>query len=212
MKIDKSGPCVFEGCTSTRIENRTKWLCQEHNHLRRHGETIQNTNNRKQQEYLVRSREKQKNKVPTKVTKVYHIPNATKKESKTKDELSKLKLKIRQDATDNDRYYCWGCGNGGEGLDCSHILSVRERKDLECVEENINLFCRDCHNRWESNDIEQMFELLTFEKDLEFIRVNDTKMYTKIIYKLKEWLRYLDSIEDELLYKKIQNITTKSLL
>lgn len=98
------------------------------------------------------------------------------KEKNRKRELAKLKQEIRQEAWDENRYYCQGCGEG-KPLDCSHILSVAQRKDLECEKENINLFCRDCHNKWESGEDEKRRGLLTYEKDMEYIEKN-RKVYT----------------------------------
>ena len=93
------------------------------------------------------------------------------KEKKRKDLLAKVKSAIRLQAHDDNKYYCWGCGKGGVGLDCSHILSVAQRKDLECDPENINLFCRECHIKWESGEEEKRKELLTYDKDMEYIEL-----------------------------------------
>lgn len=191
VKIDKSGPCSC--CNKNRpIENRTKWLCHECNHFRKHGETTFETAQRKQKEYQERYLEKQKNKEP-KPVKVYTIRQQTTKQAKREDELSKLKKKIRQEAIDAEMYYCWGCGDGSQNLDCSHILSVRHRKDLELDKKNINLLCRDCHDKWEQNDLEGMLELMCFEKDLEYIKNNDSKRFNRLLTKLHE------------LYQAIQN-------
>lgn len=86
--------------------------------------------------------------------------------------LSILKNEIRQDAWDNDKYFCQGCGLAGKPLDCSHILSVAQRKDLELDRDNINLFCRECHIKWESGEEEKQMELLTYEKDREYCEAN----------------------------------------
>ena len=190
MKIDKSGPC--SGCKkSNQIENRTKWLCPSCNHFRRHGETQQETAIRKQKEYQERSIEKQRKKevlqktLPPKPVKTYSI-GSTKKEEKQKNQLSLLKKEIRQEAIDSDLYYCQGCGDGSQNLDCSHILSVRHRKDLELDKENINLFCRTCHEKWESNDAELMLELNSFVKDLNYIEKKDPSRFNRLLTKLHE--------------------------
>jgi 5-methylcytosine-specific restriction endonuclease McrA len=98
------------------------------------------------------------------------------KEKKRKQELSKLKQEIRQEAWDREEYYCQGCGISGVKLDCSHILSVARRKDLELDKSNINLFCRDCHNHWESNNEERQKKLLTYDKDMAYIKSKE-KIY-----------------------------------
>lgn len=195
-KVDKSGSCVGVGCNSNMIVNRTYWLCVKHNHERIHGESIEDTARKQQLKYQEKYKQKQEVKGKIGFGGMLKIKQSTTKESKQKADLSKVKLKIRLEAIQNDTYYCKGCGKGGD-LDCSHILSVRERKDLECDEENMNLFCRDCHNKWESNDIEQMLELLSFEKDLLYIMKHDTKKYNKILNKIEEYAKYFNQLIDQ---------------
>lgn len=163
-----------KGCQSDQyIVNRTKMLCQRCNHFRLHKETPEETLIKQNQKYLERLKEK-----PYKP-----IKSVTKKQSRVNNLLSELKLDIRKQAQQEDMYYCWGCGKGGVDLDCSHILSVKQREDLELDRENINLFCRDCHNNWESWVYSRMSKLLTFEKDLEYIKRKDNTTYQRILLK-----------------------------
>ena len=131
------------------------------------------------------------------------IKQQTKKEGSIKKELSIVKNKIRQDALQNDEYYCKGCGVTG-ALDCSHILSVGQFKELELDEENINLFCRTCHMNWEANDIEKMGKLLTFRKDLEYIKKHSRERYSKIVHKMQDFTS--TTVTGEILLKIFQNI------
>lgn len=123
----------------------------------------------------------------------------SKKDTAIKRELIEVKKGIDQKAMDEDMYYCWGCGNGSTGLDHSHILGVGQRKDLELDPENMNLFDRTCHDAWESGDIMRMLDLNTFEKDLEYIEVNDDKRYWDIIEKIHK----LDLDPEEVSISKI---------
>lgn len=101
--------------------------------------------------------------------------------------LQALKNSIRIDEKQNGTYYCKGCGRSEKHLDRSHILSVKHRKDLELVRENINLLCRTCHSAWESNLIHKMAALYCFEKDLLFIKTNDVGRYNKIILMINDF-------------------------
>lgn len=181
------------GCeTDKYIVNRKRMLCDDCNHFRIHGETKQQTQIKQQQKYQEKYQAKQLNKpIVTKVyefkpKKNYVIKQSTKKEEVQKNLLSLVKKKIRKEAIDSDTYYCWGCGDGSQDLDCSHILSVKQRKDLELEQENMNLFCRDCHNAWESWDITKMQKLFTFQKDLLYIKEKDDRVYQKILIKIQE--------------------------
>ena len=109
-----------------------------------------------------------------------------KKEIKLK--LSTLKTEIEIEAQQDNHYYCWGCGLGTNGLDKSHILSVKQRKDLELEKANINLLCRKCHMNWESNDIEKMIVLHCFEKDLLYISKKDPRRYNQTVLMINDWL------------------------
>jgi len=178
-------------CRETYIENRTRMLCTDCNFLRRKGVTKQSYEAMKAIEYQKRSQEKQSKK-PVKQAKSYTF-KVTDKQKTTKEELNKLKERIRQKARDEDMYYCWGCGDGSQSLDCSHILSVKQRKDLELVEENINLFCREkCHMGWESGDPKRIVVLQTFEKDFHYLFVNDSEKFWKLYFKIEEWVKGLE--------------------
>lgn len=105
-------------------------------------------------------------------------------EKEVKVALSKLKNDIRLEAVQNNEYFCKGCGKGGKYLDCSHILAVGYRKDLELCKENIQLLCRRCHSHWESMDIILMMALDCFKSNLAFIKKHDTLMYRKLRTKM----------------------------
>lgn len=165
------------------IVNRKRMLCDDCNHFRLHGETKQETLYKQNQKYQFKQQQKP---LKSKPQKQNTIKNLSKKETLQKQHLSHLKQDIRKEAIDSDNYYCWGCGVGGQDLDCSHILSVGQRKDLELEKENINLFCRTCHEKWESWDIKKMLSLNTFVKDIEYVKEKDLQRFYKIESKLKE--------------------------
>jgi len=167
-----------EECLGCNLEkflvNRKYKLCEDCNHFRLHGKT----------KYESLQEQQTKSFLKKNTSKPKQIRQVGSKQSVVNGLLSKLKNKVRKEAQDQDMYYCWGCGIAGEQLDCSHILSVKQRKDLELDQENINLFCRTCHNKWEHGNIVQQTSLLTFEKDLLYIKERDEMRYNKIIEKI----------------------------
>lgn len=114
------------------------------------------------------------------------IKQQTDKTRKNEEQLKKLKDSISNKAVKNGTYFCSGCGRGDEWLDRSHILSVKQRKDLELVEENIDLLCRSCHEKWESGNIVKMMSLNCWNRYIEYIRMNDEQKFYKLKYKIDE--------------------------
>lgn len=184
---------------SKPIENRSKWLCSDCNFERLHNGAS------RAQVYKERASERVEAKVPRTIrAKFKPIKQQTSNEAETKKKLHELKASIEQKAIDNGVYYCWGCGVGGIALDKSHILSVKQRKDLELDEDNINLFCRDCHMAWESSVIEKMIVLNSFESDLLYIQKHDSKRYNKILLLIEEFSeRMFDAIIDQTVPKEV---------
>lgn len=160
------------------IENRTRMLCKECNHIRIHGETIQEKQRRKAQEYA----EKRKAKGGSK--KVNQISDKQKSINK---EMTAMKKGISLAVISKDGYeQCAGCMRTDEHLDKSHILSVKQRPDLQLDPRNIELLCRKCHEKWESGDILQMSSLLCFQKDMRYIFDMDGTKFQKIMFKLED--------------------------
>lgn len=185
----------------------------ECNHFRIHGESQAETQRKQQEKYVKKYLEKQKNKPVVQPKKIYTIKNQSKKETTQQNQLSTVKTNLRIESQQEDKYYCWGCGVSGQRLDCSHILSVKQRKDLELDKENMNLFCRDCHDRWESWDIEQMLFLETFLKDLLYIHKNDNRTFQRIIIKMNELVLYINKglVIEEKILEKLKLISKETL-
>lgn len=160
-------------------------LCQGCNHFRLHGETIQETQQKQNAKYIENAREKTKNR-PISPPKIYTIKQSSSKNTTQKAKLSELKFSISEEALLNDEYYCKGCGHSNGGLDRSHILSVKQRPDLELDKDNIDLLCRTCHNHWESWDIFRMAALICFERYLKYIFSKDEETFFKIFIKMEE--------------------------
>lgn len=172
-------------CGSPYVVNMKYSLCNKCNHKRLHGETLIETNIRKNQVYNTNSLKKQQQTI-RKPAKIYYIPQTTNKKAKINKKLSKVKSEIELEALQDGTYYCKGCGSG---IDCdkSHILSIKQHPELELDKENIDLLCRDCHMMWESGDIEKMVRLLCFERYLEYIKKHDNFKYNQILEKLQKW-------------------------
>ncbi len=164
-------------CNHNPIINQKYKLCDNCNYVRLHGETKQ----------TVYSRNSSKNQL--KKQKVTNVPQLKRTPLRTKvspnaDKLKQLKDSITQKAIDNGTYYCSGCGISDGHLDRSHILSVGQRKDLELVEENIDLLCRSCHEKWESGDVNKQIELNCFKKYVDFIYEHDSSKFWKMMGKM----------------------------
>lgn len=163
------------------IVNRTKWLCDECNFMRLHdGKTRHEIFKEKEanlREISLKSAEM--NFDTFKQKKSFKINQTTSKQANLNRKLSELKKEIALKAIQNDEYYCKGCGSGSE-IDKSHILSIGQRKDLELVEENIQLLCRRCHVKWEGGIIHQMISLHCFRENLLFIRRYDRNRYNQL--------------------------------
>lgn len=123
-----------------------------------------------------------------KAKKQAKIPFFSKKGQAAHDELMKIKNQIRQEAENVGNRFCQGCSRGDVGLDCSHILSVKQRPDLQRDKHNINLLCRLCHLKHESGDIKLMLELKCFEKDMTYIYAHDEQKFNKILFKLLDYV------------------------
>lgn len=140
------------------------------------------------------------------------IRQQTKGEQIIKGKLSTVKTNIELEAVQNDLYYCKGCGYSHPGLDKSHILSVKQRKDLELEKENIDLLCRECHMDWESWDILRMGNLNCFERYVEYISRMDNETYNKITTKIEEYMLW-EPAENETVrrFKNILKIYYKTV-
>lgn len=109
------------------IVNNKYHLCNECNHYRLHNETTQQT--------LEKQFNKAQLKQQTKPKKKTTPTTQAKEETLIKQKLSQLKQDIETKALEEDTYHCKGCGCSYLGLDKSHILSVKQRKDLELERE-----------------------------------------------------------------------------
>lgn len=189
------------GCgLNKHIQNKKHNLCSDCVFSKNHN------GKSKQEVYAERSSQRPK--------KIYVFKKSSKpikqqkeSEAEIKQLLSALKHDIEIEALQNNMYYCWGCGNTEQALDKSHILSVKHRKDLELDKANINLYCRSCHNSWESWSIVRMVQLLTFEKDLEYIQKKDPIIYRKITILMEDYIKA--AISADKISEKILKIFSK---
>lgn len=178
--MDTSASTNCTGCHKPKpIVNKKYRVCEDCNYLRIHGTT--------KREVAI---QKAKSRVP-KLPKS-RVVSSKAKATKSKDiQLYALKVFIRAQAIENDKYECCGCHANGNitRLDCSHILSAKQRPDLELVKENIQLLCRDCHNTWESWDPEKMQKLFCFWQNVEYLFTNDVNRFYRLFNKMSEDLQ-----------------------
>lgn len=163
------------------IVNKKHYLCDNCNCIRLHGKTrfeLEKDKNTKRSEKINQTTKKK----ITKTTTQKRI-----REKEVKEKLKILKSKIHLENQQWMTYHCVGCLANGytTHLDCSHILSIGQRKDLELLKDNIQLLCRLCHTKWESSSIPKMTDLLCFESNLSFIKKHDNYRYNRLLILLE---------------------------
>lgn len=193
------------GCREEKfIVNKKYNLCDDCNYKRLHG------GKSKQEVYGERNKDKPR--------KVYSLKKSTKPikqvTTKQRDEnsrLSQVKREIELEAIQNNEYFCWGCGVSHPGLDKSHIISVKYKKTAT-DKENINLFCRKCHEKWESRDVLLIIKLNSLKSDLKYLSVHSysdfASLMTSIEYNLVE-KRFETDLDEEKAYEIIDHFNWK---
>lgn len=128
---------------------------------------------------------------PEKEKKVYQLrPMSSKKQKANKE-----KMKVYAEIGEERNPCCVSCGTTSGRIDRSHTISVKHRKDLEAVAENIQYRCRKCHSIFDSGDISKMIQLADWNESLDYIRKTDTEMYQIIMNKLGNLTRDLNEIK-----------------
>ena len=143
-----------------------------------------------------RAKEKQANKKP--------IQHFSQKGKAIYDQLNGVKKQIRAEADNLDNRFCRGCGRGDVGLDCSHILSTKQRPDLQFDKHNVNLLCRNCHLKHESFDIKLMLELKCFESDMKYIYAHDQQKFNKVLFKLLDYIEKHDDSKAKKILERVE--------
>ena len=143
-----------------------------------------------------RAKEKQANKKP--------IQHFSQKGKAIYDQLNGVKKQIRAEADNLDNRFCRGCGRGDVGLDCSHILSTKQRPDLQFDKHNVNLLCRNCHLKHESFDIKLMLELKCFESDMKYIYAHDQQKFNKVLFKLLDYIEKHDDSKAKRMLERVE--------
>lgn len=202
----------------TYIVNRTHQLCQNCNFHRIHGISYFDHQKAKQTEYRKKQQERHKAKKQIQPTntkqKTYNaatgekkpakLPFFSKKGKETYKTMLAVKKELRESAQNEDSYFCAGCLKTNIQLDCSHIISVAQRPDLQHEKENISLMCRKCHEKHESGDVEKMTSLACFMHDIEYIYKNDETKFNKILFKIADYLQNTKNKRIEYILSKIE--------
>jgi hypothetical protein len=85
----------------------------------------------------------------------------------------KQRLKDKKEAyakfEENNDHICKGCGKYGAGSR-SHLIPISEAKELECDLDNIVWHCLECHQKFESHNVEIMKDMLDFELNMLYIQ------------------------------------------
>ena len=154
----------------------------------------------KGKEYLERSKARAKEKAANKKPIQYF----SQKGKAIHDQLTEVKKQIRIEADNLDNRFCRGCGRGDVGLDCSHILSTKQRPDLQFDKHNVNLLCRNCHLKHESFDIKLMLELKCFESDMKYIYAHDQQKFNKVLFKLLDYIEKHDDSKAKRMLERVE--------
>ena len=103
----------------------------------------------------------------------------TKKENREIARILKEKIEVQG-------HFCDGCLDSHSGLTASHIIRRSKRIDLITDPRNIKKHCTDCHDNWDSFNIERMKKLIDFDDNLLYIKEVDRLYYNRIIIKIEE--------------------------
>lgn len=182
-------PIICEKCGSKYVVNKKYKLCARHNFERTHEGKTQ------QQVYSERSQGKDKKKKSKSLSSV-----STKNRYRCSDGTLVSQVEINRNLRQVYKFIdssrercCQGCNNYTKPLSHSHIISVARCKELgkaELIydEDNLEIECfgapssnpTECHNIWESGDLEIKKSLLNFNRKLQYIKINDPETYRKI--------------------------------
>ena len=133
---------------------------------------------------------------PEKEVKVYTLKRTPiKKVSQKMKVRQNAKLKTYAEIAEERPPCCVSCGTTSGRIDRSHTISVKHRKDLEAVAENIQYRCRKCHALYDSGDINKMIQLADWNESLEYIRKTDKEYYQIIMNKLGKLTRDLNEVK-----------------
>lgn len=100
-----------------------------------------------------------------------------------------IRAKLYEEIASEREWVCSGCGKR-DHLSHSHIISVKKRKDLEFVKENIVYDCMSmgeqegCHDKWESGNIKKMMEVVNFNERISYIRKTDESYFNLLMTKV----------------------------
>jgi hypothetical protein len=178
--LNQEGSCSIDGCLNSLYTKKDGGFCQYHWKIKKANEKIKDG----------------------KIPKYPNIKPVSDKKREGETELSKIKKEEKEKHINNNGSVCEGCNKHASFLDYSHILSVKQREDLKLDRDNKNLFCRTCHEDWESWNPKKMFALICIWENLKYIRKNDSETYFKIYFKcidngmMKE-AQQMDKIDEE---------------
>lgn len=199
-------------CKCSRCENQIQnppkskraetIICKNCSHFEKYNESLFATQQRKLREKQAKYKAKQKDKPVTAKKRIVQI---SEEQAIFNEQLRKVKLEIVNWAVDNGQYYCQGTGKTPFILDCSHIISVKQRKDLALKSDNIQLLSREAHQIWESFDLSKMITLNCFVDNMEYIYKNDDELFQKLYHKLLDYYEKVKYPSVLKLIKKIEN-------
>lgn len=169
--------------------------CPNCEHIARHGVSIEQAKRDKQKQYRENSQRRAEEKMRlAQPKKSKPIPKFSAKGKRQAVEVAATKKQLKLEATDGQEYaQCEGCFGYFKGLDASHKIPLSQSSALASEPDNIRLFCRDCHNKWEHGTVEEMVQLDCFEEDMKYLLDMDPERFWKIYFRLEtQWLAHQD--------------------
>lgn len=180
--------CLLCEYKYTPAKSKRAGRCPNCEHIERHGKTIDEAKRDKQKQYTETSRQRAEEKMklaPPKKPKP--IPKFSDRGKRQALEVAANKRRIKLEATDGQEYaQCEGCWKYFQGLDASHKIPLSQSSALASEPDNIRLFCRECHNKWEHGTMTQMVDLNCFVEDMLYLLDMDPERFWKLYYRLED--------------------------
>lgn len=158
------------------IVNKKYDLCDHCNYFRLNGKT-------KEEIYKERASSKEKKIYTLKKSKPNQISEKQKSSNKQiRETYAEIALTREKRCTGCATYY---------NLSHSHILSRKQRPDLQVEESNITYHClsigekEGCHQKWESQNYFKVIELADYLDLMQYVKDNDKEIYNKLIIKFE---------------------------
>lgn len=108
-------------------------------------------------------------------------------QQKRQAKIDKEIIRIKKEKL-KEKKYCRGCYNNFT-LTASHIIRRSQRPDLTTEWDNITIHCINCHEKWDSNELSKMVQLIDFPDNMYYISQVDKKRFLRLMFKIQEYVK-----------------------